>query len=318
MFRDGGFEAGDQDVYLVPYEDYAGTPAKSARSTCASTRTRLHLHRLPGRLARPGPPRRRQPGHRQGGVPRAGRRRLLPGADLPRLPGVRRPVHTRDPRGHLLGHRPRGHRRQPPAGQRHARHGSGSGRPGGRRRGGLLELCLRPRRGQGRPRGSGRLGRRPGALHLPGPDERADPRGRHQPDPHQPRHRGRQLRGAADRAALRAFRREVDRRTQPGLRGRRVPAPLRAGRPDAQPRSAAQRDQLRQRGVHGRHGVGGDRGATIEETTAQVPAAVDLALADAPVAPLFWPRGGLVHSESVSGVVPEFLGGARLALLEVS
>jgi oligopeptide transport system substrate-binding protein len=57
---------------------------------------------------------------------------------------------------------------------------------------------------------------------------------------------------------------------------------------------------------------------TIEETTTQLTAAVDLALADAPVAPLFWPRGGLVHSESVSGVVPEFLGGARLALLEVS
>ena len=57
--------------------------------------------------------------------------------------------------------------------------------------------------------------------------------------------------------------------------------------------------------------------STIEDTTEQVSSAVDLALADAPVAPLFWPSGGLVHSETVSGVVPEFLGGARLALLEV-
>jgi oligopeptide transport system substrate-binding protein len=57
--------------------------------------------------------------------------------------------------------------------------------------------------------------------------------------------------------------------------------------------------------------------STIEATTEQVRAAVDLALADAPVAPLFWPQGGLVHSEDVSGVVPEFLGGARLASLEV-
>ena len=58
--------------------------------------------------------------------------------------------------------------------------------------------------------------------------------------------------------------------------------------------------------------------STIEDTTEQVRAAVDLALADAPVAPLFWPEGGLVHSEDVSGVVPEFLGGARLSLLEVN
>jgi peptide/nickel transport system substrate-binding protein/oligopeptide transport system substrate-binding protein len=58
--------------------------------------------------------------------------------------------------------------------------------------------------------------------------------------------------------------------------------------------------------------------STIEDTTEQVRAAVDLALADAPVAPLFWPEGGLVHSENVSGVVPEFLGGARLSLLEVN
>jgi oligopeptide transport system substrate-binding protein len=57
--------------------------------------------------------------------------------------------------------------------------------------------------------------------------------------------------------------------------------------------------------------------STIEDTTEQVRAAVDMALADAPVAPLYWPRGGLVHSENVSGVVPEFLGGARLASLEV-
>jgi len=57
--------------------------------------------------------------------------------------------------------------------------------------------------------------------------------------------------------------------------------------------------------------------ASIEDTTEQVRAAVDQALADAPIAPLFWPQGGLVHSEKVSNVVPEFLGGARLSLLEV-
>ena len=57
--------------------------------------------------------------------------------------------------------------------------------------------------------------------------------------------------------------------------------------------------------------------STVEDTTEQVRAAVDLALAETPVAPLFWPEGGLVHSEDVSGVEPEFLGGARLASLEV-
>lgn len=56
----------------------------------------------------------------------------------------------------------------------------------------------------------------------------------------------------------------------------------------------------------------------IGETTEQVQAAVDLALADMPIAPLYWPQGGLVHSENVEGVVPEFLGAARLALLEIS
>lgn len=58
--------------------------------------------------------------------------------------------------------------------------------------------------------------------------------------------------------------------------------------------------------------------SSIEATTEQVREAVDLALADVPVAPLFWPMGGLVHSEDVSGVVPEFLGGASLVSLEVS
>jgi len=57
---------------------------------------------------------------------------------------------------------------------------------------------------------------------------------------------------------------------------------------------------------------------TIEDTTARAQDAVDLALADAPIAPLFWPEGGLVHAEDVEGVEPEFLGGASLASLEIA
>jgi peptide/nickel transport system substrate-binding protein/oligopeptide transport system substrate-binding protein len=52
-------------------------------------------------------------------------------------------------------------------------------------------------------------------------------------------------------------------------------------------------------------------------TTALAKQAADQALADAPVAPLYWPLGGLVHSEKLSGVVPEVLGGARLAVVKV-
>jgi len=58
------------------------------------------------------------------------------------------------------------------------------------------------------------------------------------------------------------------------------------------------------------------KSSTIDQTTEQVRAAVDLALADAPVAPLFWPKGGLVHGEEITSVKPEFLGGASLAGLE--
>jgi oligopeptide transport system substrate-binding protein len=45
--------------------------------------------------------------------------------------------------------------------------------------------------------------------------------------------------------------------------------------------------------------------------------AADQALADLPVAPLYWPIGGLVHSDKLSGVVPEVLGGARLSAVKV-
>lgn len=55
----------------------------------------------------------------------------------------------------------------------------------------------------------------------------------------------------------------------------------------------------------------------LEQTTEQVKAAVDLALADTPIAPLFWPQGGLIHDTDIGGVVPEFLGGASLASLEI-
>jgi peptide/nickel transport system substrate-binding protein/oligopeptide transport system substrate-binding protein len=44
--------------------------------------------------------------------------------------------------------------------------------------------------------------------------------------------------------------------------------------------------------------------------------AADQALADLPVAPLYWPLGGLVHSDKLSGVVPEVLGGARLSVVK--
>jgi oligopeptide transport system substrate-binding protein len=52
-------------------------------------------------------------------------------------------------------------------------------------------------------------------------------------------------------------------------------------------------------------------------TTALAKQGAELALADAPIAPLYWPLGGLVHSDKLSGVVPEVLGGARLAVVKV-
>jgi peptide/nickel transport system substrate-binding protein/oligopeptide transport system substrate-binding protein len=52
-------------------------------------------------------------------------------------------------------------------------------------------------------------------------------------------------------------------------------------------------------------------------TTTFAKQAADQALADLPVAPLYWPQGGLVHSDKLSGVVPEVLGGARLSVVKV-
>ena len=54
-----------------------------------------------------------------------------------------------------------------------------------------------------------------------------------------------------------------------------------------------------------------------DSTTTFAKQAADQALADLPVAPLYWPIGGLVHSEKLSGVVPEVLGGARLSVVKV-
>jgi len=54
-----------------------------------------------------------------------------------------------------------------------------------------------------------------------------------------------------------------------------------------------------------------------DTTTALAKQGAEQALADTPVAPLYWPLGGLVHAEKLSGVVPEVLGGARLAVVEV-
>jgi peptide/nickel transport system substrate-binding protein/oligopeptide transport system substrate-binding protein len=54
-----------------------------------------------------------------------------------------------------------------------------------------------------------------------------------------------------------------------------------------------------------------------DATTRFADQATEQALADLPVAPLYWPIGGLVHSENLTGVVPEVLGGARLADVKV-
>jgi peptide/nickel transport system substrate-binding protein/oligopeptide transport system substrate-binding protein len=53
------------------------------------------------------------------------------------------------------------------------------------------------------------------------------------------------------------------------------------------------------------------------QTTDLAKQAAEQALTDVPVAPLYWPLGGLVHSDRLSGVVPEVLGGARLAAVKV-
>ncbi|WP_427892206.1 peptide ABC transporter substrate-binding protein [Kribbella sp. GL6] len=54
-----------------------------------------------------------------------------------------------------------------------------------------------------------------------------------------------------------------------------------------------------------------------DSTTNYAKQAAEQALADLPVAPLYWPVGGLVHSDRLSGVVPEVLGGARLSVVKV-
>lgn len=45
--------------------------------------------------------------------------------------------------------------------------------------------------------------------------------------------------------------------------------------------------------------------------------AVDMALGDVPLTPVYFPQGALVHSDRVSGVTPEVLGGAHLAAITV-
>ncbi|HET8590031.1 MAG TPA: ABC transporter substrate-binding protein [Nakamurella sp.] len=55
-----------------------------------------------------------------------------------------------------------------------------------------------------------------------------------------------------------------------------------------------------------------------DEFTAKVQEASKTALADMPIAPLYYPVGGLLHSTKLSGVQPELLGGADLAAVQVS
>ncbi|WP_397563437.1 ABC transporter substrate-binding protein [Spongiactinospora sp. 9N601] len=57
--------------------------------------------------------------------------------------------------------------------------------------------------------------------------------------------------------------------------------------------------------------------APEEEVLARTREATGQALADLPLTPLFQPTGALAHSERVSGVRPEFLGGVRLAAVKV-
>jgi len=56
--------------------------------------------------------------------------------------------------------------------------------------------------------------------------------------------------------------------------------------------------------------------ASGKDTDAVAKQAAEQALTDVPVAPLYWPMGGLVHSDRLSDVVPEVLGGARLAVVK--
>lgn len=54
-----------------------------------------------------------------------------------------------------------------------------------------------------------------------------------------------------------------------------------------------------------------------DQATELAQQATAVALADVPVTPLLWPKGGIVHAENISGVVPEFLGGPHLASVVV-
>jgi oligopeptide transport system substrate-binding protein len=55
----------------------------------------------------------------------------------------------------------------------------------------------------------------------------------------------------------------------------------------------------------------------LDKTTELTQQAVETALEATPIAPLYWPQGGLAHAENLSNVEPEFLGGARLSRIEV-
>lgn len=54
-----------------------------------------------------------------------------------------------------------------------------------------------------------------------------------------------------------------------------------------------------------------------DEATSLAAQAATHALDSAPLTPLYYPKAGLVHSERVTAVVPEFLGGPRLASISV-
>lgn len=58
--------------------------------------------------------------------------------------------------------------------------------------------------------------------------------------------------------------------------------------------------------------------ASPDETTSLATQAAELALSEVPITPLFWPKGGLAHSERLDNIVPETLGGAYLAGITVT
>jgi peptide/nickel transport system substrate-binding protein/oligopeptide transport system substrate-binding protein len=56
---------------------------------------------------------------------------------------------------------------------------------------------------------------------------------------------------------------------------------------------------------------------TSQDAVAKSRAAAELALADVPLTPVYFPKGGLLHSAKVGNVVPEVLGGPQLAAVTV-